>query len=103
MEHMELENTLTQFFDGILRPIVTSALEEVIRKVPTPPSDDLITVKEACQLLKCSHPTFYGHVNDGTIKLEKNGRSSLVHKGKLLADLDSGKLRLRKDKHRRKQ
>ncbi|MBO4923744.1 MAG: helix-turn-helix domain-containing protein [Bacteroidales bacterium] len=100
---MELENTLTQFFDDIIRPIVTSAVEEVIKRVPAPPSDDLITVKEACHLLKCSPPTFYCHVNDGTIKLEKNGRNSLVHKGKLLADLDAGKLRLRNDKHRGKQ
>ena len=100
---MELENTLTQFFDGILRPIVTSAVEEIIKKVPDPPSDDLITVKEACRLLRCSQPTFYCHVNDGSIKLVKNGRNSLVHKGRLLADLDAGRLRLRKDKHRNKQ
>ncbi len=100
---MELESTLVKFFDDILRPIVTTAVEEVIKKVPAQPEDDLITVKEACQLLRCSQPTFYCHVNDGTIKLVKNGRNSLVHKSKILSDLDAGRLRLRKDKHRKKQ
>ena len=100
---MELESMITQFFGDILRPIVSNAVEEAIdRKIPAQPStDDLITVKEACQLLRCSEPTFYAHVNNGNIKLEKNGRSSLVHKNKLLADLDAGNLRLRKDKNRR--
>ena len=99
---MELENTLKQFFEGILRPIVATAVEDVIgEKIPDPSQDDLITVKEACHLLRCSEPTFYAHVHDGTIKLQKNGRSSLVHKGKLLADLDAGRLRLRKDRHRK--
>ena len=99
---MEIESAITQFFGDILRPIVSTAVEEALdKKIPTPSTDDLITVKEACQLLRCSEPTFYAHVNSGNIKIEKNGRSTLVHKNKLLADLDADNLRLRKDKHRR--
>ena len=99
---MEIESAITQFFGDILRPIVSTAVEEALdKKIPTPSTDDLITVKEACQLLRCSEPTFYAHVNSGNIKIEKNGRSTLVHKNKLLADLDAGNPRLRKDKHRR--
>lgn len=99
---MELESAFTKFFEDLLRPIVSTAVEEAIdKKMPSPLPDDLITVKEACQLLRCSEPTFYAHVNMGNIKLHKNGRSSLVHKSKLLADLDAGRLRLRKDKHRK--
>ena len=99
---MEIESAITQFFGDILRPIVSTAVEEALdKKIPTPSTDDLITVKEACQLLRCSEPTFYAHVNSGNIKIEKNWRSTLVHKNKLLADLDAGNLRLRKDKHRR--
>lgn len=52
-------------------------------------------------MLQCSEPTFYDHVHKGHIKLVKNGHSSLVDRQKLLADLEDGKLRLRKDKHRR--
>ena len=80
---MEIESAITQFFGDILRPIVSTAVEEALyKKIPTPSTDD-------------------AHVNSGNIKIEKNGRSTLVHKNKLLADLDAGNLRLRKDKHRR--
>lgn len=99
---MELEPFITKFFGDILRPIVTTAVEDAIKSAPAPtPSDELISVKEACRMLRCSGPTFYSHVNAGLIKLEKNGRRSLVRKGKLLDDLAAGRLRLRKDKHRR--
>ena len=98
---MELEPAITKFFGDILRPIVESAVEEAINKAPAPPSNELISVSEACRLLKCSEPTFYSRVNSGAIKLHKNGRRNLVDKGKLLDDLDAGRLRLRKDRHRR--
>ena len=98
---MEIELAITKFFGDILKPIVTSAVKDAIHQEPEPPSDEYIKVKEACKLLKCSEPTFYAHVHQGTIKLKKNGHSSLVNKRKLLEDLESGKLTLRKDKHRR--
>lgn len=99
---MELETAITKFFGDILQPIVTTAVETAIdKKIPNRPGDDLITVKEACLLLRCSEPTLYAHINRGNIKLEKIGRRSLIHKEKLLADLDTGKLRIRRDKHRR--
>lgn len=98
---MEIEPTISKFLGDILRPIVTTAVEDAIKKESVPPADDLITVKEACKLLRCSEPTFYSHVHNGTIKIQKNGRNSLVNKWKLLGDLEAGKLRLRKDKHRK--
>lgn len=99
---MDLESAITKFFGDLLEPIVTTAVETAIdRKIPSKPSDDLITVKEACQLLRCSEPTLYAHIHYGNIKLEKIGRSSLLHRDKLLADLDAGKFRIRKDKHRK--
>ena len=98
---MELEPAIAQFFDDILRPIVKDAVEEVIKKIPVVPADDLITIQDACRVLKCTRPTLYYHISQGNIKLEKNGRRSLIHKGKLLEDLASGKLALRKDKHRK--
>lgn len=98
---MELEPAITKLLGDIIRPIVTTAVEDVIKRMPASAPDELITVKEACQILRCSEPTFYSHVNSGNIKLVKNGRSSLVHKGKLLDDLSAGRLRLRKDKHRK--
>lgn len=99
---MELESAITKFFGDILQPIVTTAVERAIdKKIPNKLGDELITVKEACKILRCSEPTFYSHVNSGNIKIVKNGRSSLVHKGKLLDDLSAGRLRLRKDKHRK--
>ena len=106
INYMELEQAIAKYLEDIIRPIVESviedALEEAFKKaLDVYHKDDLITVKEACKLLRCSEPTFYYHVNVGNIKLVKNGRSSLVHRNKLLEDLDSGKLRLRADKHRR--
>ena len=99
---MELEPIITQFFGDILRPIVTTAVEEAISKVTVPaPSDEYINVKEACRMLRCSETTFYSHVNNGLIKVEKSGRRNLVRKEKLLNDLASGKLRIRMDKHRK--
>lgn len=99
---MELESAITKFFGDILQPIVTTAVETAIdKKIPNKPGDDLITVKEACQLLRCSEPTLYAHIHCGNIKLEKIGRSSRIHKEKLLADLDAGRFRIRRDKHRR--
>lgn len=99
---MELESAITKFFGDILRPIVTTAVETAIeKKIPSKPSDDLITVKEACLLLRCSQPTLYAHIHSGNIKLERIGRRSLLHKEQLLADLDAGKFRIRKDKHRK--
>ena len=98
---MEIEPAISKFFGDILKPIVTSAVQDAIKQDPEPHADEYIKVKEACQILKCSEPTFYAHVNQGNIKLKKNGHSSLVNKRKLLQDLESGKLSLRKDKHRR--
>lgn len=99
---MELEPIITQFFGDILRPIVTTAVEEAISKVTAPaPTDDFINVKEACKMLRCSETTFYSHVNNGLIKVEKSGRRNLVRKEKLLNDLATGKLRLRKDRNRK--
>lgn len=99
---MELEPIISRYLGNIIKPIVTTAVEEAFSRIQPPtPGDELISVKEACQLLRCSEPTFYAHVNSGVIKLEKNGRRSLVRKGKLLDDLAAGRLRLRKDKHRK--
>ena len=98
---MELEPVIAKFFEDILRPIVTEAVEDVINKMPSMPADDLITVKEACHVLRCSRATLYYHVDQGSMRIETHGRRSLVHKGKLLEDLASGKLALRKDKHRK--
>ena len=85
---MELEPIISRYLGDIIKPIVTTAVEEAFSRIPPPtPGDELISVKEACQLLRCSEPTFYAHVNSGVIKLEKNGRRSLVRKGKLLDDL----------------
>ena len=98
---MDIEPAIKKFFGDIFRPIVTTAVEDAIKKVPAPPSGELITVKQACELLKCSEPTFYSRVHAGVIKLEKNGRRTLVDKQRLLDDLEAGRLRLRKDRHRR--
>lgn len=99
---MELESAITKFFGDIIRPIVTTAVETAIdKKIPNKPDDDLITIKEACELLRCSEPTIYAHIHSGNIKLEKIGRCSRLHKEKLLADLAAGRFRIRKDKHRR--
>lgn len=98
---MEIEPILSQILGEVLAPIVTSAVTDAIAKLPTKPSGDYIKVPEACRMLQCSEPTFYDHVHKGHIKLVKNGHSSLVDRQKLLSDLEDGKLRLCKDKHRR--
>ncbi len=102
---MELEIAIAKYLEDIIRPIVAAtlqdAIEEAVQKaLSTFHQNDLITVKEACKLLRCSEPTFYNHVKTGNIQLIKNGRSSLVHRSKLLEDLDAGRFRLRSDRHR---
>ena len=99
---MELDPAIIKFLNDVLRPIVKDAVEDVIKRIPVVPADDLITVQEACRVLRCTRPTLYYHISQGNIKLEKNGRRSLIHKGELLEDLASGKLALRKDTHRKK-
>lgn len=99
---MELEPAITQFFSDLLTPLVTTAVSAAFEKEKSHKDKEYIRVPEAIKILHCSEPAFYNHVNKGNIKLIKNGRNSLVNKTQLLEDLESGKLRLRNDRHRRK-
>lgn len=99
---MELEPAITQFFSDLLTPLVTTAVNAAFEKEKSHKEKEYIRVPEALKILHCSEPTFYNHVNKGNIKLIKNGRNSLVDKTQLLEDLESGKLKLRNDRHRRK-
>ena len=102
---MELEIAIANYLEDIIRPIVKTAVEEAIdvavqKALGKYEKEDLITIKEACELLRCSEPSFYNHVHKGNIELIKNGRRSLVHRKKLLEDLDAGRFRLNRSKHR---
>lgn len=99
---MDLEPIFTQLVNEVLVPIVTTAVSEAMAKEAPAPSGDYITVPQACKILHCSGPTFYDHVHKKEIEVIKNGHLSLVDRQKLLEDLESGKLSLRKDKHRRR-
>lgn len=98
---MEITSAMEQFFGGILKPLVTEAVREAIAEKEIKKDPNYITVEEACEFLHCSEPTLYNRVNKGEIKVVKNGRSTLIDKRKLTDDLESGKLKLRKDKHRK--
>lgn len=98
---MELTTAIEQFFGGILKPLVAEAVREAISEKEIKTDPDYITVEKACEILHCSEPTLYNRINKGEIKILKNGRSSLINKRKLIEDLESGKLKLRKDKHRK--
>lgn len=98
---MELTTAMEQFFGSIIKPLVVEAIKEVISTKEVNVNPDYITVEDACKLLHCSGPTLYNRINKGEIKVLKNGRSSLINKVKLIEDLESGKLKLRKDKHRK--
>ena len=100
---MELEIAIAEYLVDIIRPIIKSIVEDavtegVLKALDIYQKDDLITVKEACKLLRCSQPSFYDHVHQGHIQLVKNGRSSLVHRSKLLEDLDAGKFRIKRSR-----
>lgn len=98
---MELTTVMEQFFGGILKPLVAEAIKEAIAEKEIKKDPNYITVEEACKFLHCSGPTLYNRINKGEIKVIKNGRGSLIDKRKLIEDLESGKLKLRKDKHRK--
>lgn len=97
---MEIEPAIKQFFSELLTPLVTTAVKTAL-KDKQKPEVELIRVHEAMKMLHCSEPTFYSHVHKGNIKLIKNGRNSLVNKNQIIEDLEAGKFKLRKDKHRR--
>lgn len=97
---MEIKPILSQILGEVIEPIVAKAVGDAFAKMPSGPSGDLIKVSEACKMLRCSEPTFYDHVHKNQIKLIKNGHSSLVDRQKLLEDLENGKLKFRRDKHR---
>ena len=41
---MDIEPAIKKFFGDIFRPIVTTAVEDAIKKIPAPPSGELTTV-----------------------------------------------------------
>ena len=55
---MELEPIISRYLGDIIKPIVTTTVEEAFSRIPPPtPGKELISVKEACQLLRRCEPT----------------------------------------------
>ena len=75
---MEELNAVRQLVAEIIRPIVVDAINEAMPKAENKNEKRYYSRAEVCGMLHISNPTFYNHVNQGTIKIVKIGNRTLV-------------------------
>jgi excisionase family DNA binding protein len=87
--------TITQ----ITPPELETLIENSIRKIlsnhhsnsPQQPTDELLTVQDAAQLLRLSVPTIYGLIHKGEIPVMKRSKRCYFSKVDLIEYLKAGK------------
>ncbi len=88
--------TLTQLADVLKKEIMEGVKEEIenlnLQKEPQQQQDELLTISQACNYLKCSKSTFFRILKKKSVKKQKRGRNTLVRMSELeryLATQDS--------------
>jgi serine protease inhibitor len=94
---MEIQEELTRFFAGILKPIVQDAVAEEVPKYLVKKKERKYTIKQACQVLGVCEATFHNWANKGGIERMREGRNTVVDADVIDEAVASGELR--KGKH----
>ena len=80
---METKDTVRQFLEDLLRPLIVSAVKEAMPSQEQTEEVKYYTVQQVCDILHITIPTFYSYVNQGLIKTEKISSRTLVRQDEL--------------------
>jgi excisionase family DNA binding protein len=87
--------TITQITPPELETLIENSVRKILSSQPTntpqQPTDELLTVQDAAQLLRLSVPTIYGLIHKGEIPVMKRSKRCYFSKVDLIEYLKAGK------------